>query len=184
MKRLYHGSIFDLDEIDVRAGKGYKDFGKGFYATAVPSHAEKLALRNKRIEEKRQGVLKNNGGVELQPIIAYRYNLLYNENTSALRIKVFNKANIEWLRFVLQNRKCEESAHDFDIVIGPTADAETTMIVNEYYLELEETGYLDEVCAKVIRALKPENLPKQYFFGTKKALSTLEFDSVRRKIVG
>ena len=43
MKRLYHGTIYEFDEIDVSAGKGYKDFGKGFYATAIPSHAEKLA---------------------------------------------------------------------------------------------------------------------------------------------
>ena len=42
MKPLYHGTIYDFEEIDVSAGKGYKDFGKGFYATAVPSHAENL----------------------------------------------------------------------------------------------------------------------------------------------
>lgn len=35
MKPLYHGTIYDFDEIDVSVGKGYKDFGKGFYATAV-----------------------------------------------------------------------------------------------------------------------------------------------------
>ena len=45
MKPLYHGTIYDFDEIDVSAGKGYKDFGKGFYATAVSSHAERLAIR-------------------------------------------------------------------------------------------------------------------------------------------
>ena len=45
MKPLYHGTIYEFDEIDVTAGKGYKDFGKGFYATAVPMHAEKLAKR-------------------------------------------------------------------------------------------------------------------------------------------
>ena len=46
MKNLYHGSISDFDFIDVKAGKGYKDFGRGFYATAVISHAERLAVRN------------------------------------------------------------------------------------------------------------------------------------------
>ena len=53
MKALYHGTIYDFDDIDVSAGKGYKDFGKGFYATAVPSHAERLAIRNKNIVVKR-----------------------------------------------------------------------------------------------------------------------------------
>ena len=34
MKPLYHGTIYDFEEIDVSAGKGYKDFGKGFYSGA------------------------------------------------------------------------------------------------------------------------------------------------------
>ena len=34
MRDLYHGTVYDIDEIDVTKGKGYKDFGKGFYATS------------------------------------------------------------------------------------------------------------------------------------------------------
>ncbi|MBQ7562392.1 MAG: DUF3990 domain-containing protein [Lachnospiraceae bacterium] len=182
MKKLYHGSIYEFDVIDVSAGKGYKDFGKGFYATAVPSHAERLAIRNKSITEKRQSLLKNKKG--LQPITAYRYNLLYSEDISGLKVKVFKEADKEWLRFILQNRKSDGCIHDYDIVVGPTADAETTTIINEYYDELEESGYSDEVCEKVIAELKPENLPKQYFFGTQKAADTLRFDKIKRQVVG
>ena len=69
MKPLYHGTIYDFDEIDVSAGKGYKDFGKGFYATAVPSHAERLAIRNKSIAEKRQSFLKNKKGIKIQRML-------------------------------------------------------------------------------------------------------------------
>lgn len=29
MRDLYHGTVYDIDEIDVTKGKGYKDFGKG-----------------------------------------------------------------------------------------------------------------------------------------------------------
>ena len=183
MKNLYHGSIHDFDEIDVSAGKGYKDFGKGFYATAVPGHAERFAIRNKRIAEKRQSFLKNQNNIRLQPIVAYRYNLIFSENTEGLNVIVFEKANKEWLRFILKNRKCDGCAHTYDIVIGPTADAETTTIINEYYDELEESGYADEVCEKVIAELKPENLPKQFFFRTKEAVSTLRFDEVKRQVV-
>ena len=184
MKTLYHGTIYDFDKIDVSAGKGYKDFGKGFYATAVSSHAEKLAIRNKSIAEKRRSFLKNKKEMKMQPIVAYRYNLLFSEDTSGLKVKVFEKADKEWLRFILQNRKCDGCAHDYDIVIGPTADAETTTIINEYYDELEESGYADEVCDRVIEELKPENLSKQYFFRTKAALSTLCFDKMKRQVVG
>lgn len=81
---MYHRTIYELDEIDVSAGKGFKDFGKGFYATAAPSHAERLAVRNKIIAEKRQSFLKNKKGIKIQPIVAYRYNLLFSEETAEL----------------------------------------------------------------------------------------------------
>lgn len=48
MIKLYHGTLSVFDEIDLSAGKGYKDFGKGFYATAEIKHAESLAMRNKK----------------------------------------------------------------------------------------------------------------------------------------
>ena len=31
MKDLFHGTTYDINKIDVTQGKGYKDFGKGFY---------------------------------------------------------------------------------------------------------------------------------------------------------
>lgn len=128
--------------------------------------------------------LKIKKGIIIKPIVAYRYNLLFSEETTGLKIKVFEKADKEWLRFILQNRKCDNCTHDYDIVIGPTADAETTTIINEYYDELEQSGYSDDVCDNVLSELKPENLPKQYFFRTKEALSTLSFDKVKRQVIG
>ena len=185
MKELYHGSISLFDTIDLRAGKGYKDFGKGFYATAVASHAEKLAKRNKEIAVRRRELLNTkNKSLSTAPIIAYRYNLLFNEETEKLSVKVFPSADTEWLRFIMMNRKCPDSAHEYDIVIGPTADAETTTIINEYFDELESSGYAEEICREVISQLKPENLPKQYFFRTEEALKTLMFNTVKRQVVG
>ena len=183
MKELYHGTIARFDVIDVNAGKGYKDFGKGFYATAVASHAEKLALRNKGIVERRQDFLRKKDNIKIEPIVAYRYNLLFSEETEGLSVKVFKKADTEWLRFIMENRKCPDCAHDYDIVIGPTADAETTTIINEYYEELEASEYSEEICLKVIEQLKPENLPKQYFFRTENAIKTLSFSIVKRQVV-
>ena len=39
MKELFHGTTYDITEIDIALGSGYKDFGKGFYATAIKNHA-------------------------------------------------------------------------------------------------------------------------------------------------
>lgn len=184
MKELYHGTIAQFDEIDVNAGKGYKDFGKGFYATAVVSHAEKIAIRNKGIAQRRQGFLKAKKNIKIEPIVAYCYYLQFSEETAGLSVKIFQNADTEWLRFIMRNRKCAECAHEYDIVIGPTADAETTTIINEYFEELESSGYAEDICQKVIEQLKPENLPKQYFFRTEKAIRTLTFSTTKRQVVG
>jgi hypothetical protein len=48
---LYHGTIYEFDIIDVTKGRGNKDFGRGFYASRDIHHAERIASRNKSIEE-------------------------------------------------------------------------------------------------------------------------------------
>lgn len=186
MKPLYHGSTEVFNVIDPSKGKGYKDFGKGFYATAVKSHAESIAKRNKRIKIKRQDkIAEKNPNYKKEKFTAYRYNLIYSEDTTGLDVKVFDKADIDWIKFILKNRKSKDTLHKHDIVIGPTADEETTTIINEYEAELERTNYADEVLLRLIAELKPENLPKQYFFANDKAIKTLKFD-IRgmREIVG
>ena len=184
MKELYHGSIYDFNEINLGKGKGYKDFGKGFYATAVARHAENIARRNKYIFEKRQQVIRKNApNSKSEQIIAYRYNLLYDQDVAGLNIKVFEKADIEWVKFILQNRKSPVSVHDYDIVIGPTADEQTVLILNQYEEDLKNSNYDEKILRQLIAELKPENLPKQYFFGTDQAVKTLKFGKVRRQIV-
>ena len=59
--------------------------------------------------------LKIKKNIKLQPIQAYRYNLLYNEDTRGLKVKVFEKADKEWLRFILKNRRCDGCVHDMGI---------------------------------------------------------------------
>lgn len=189
MRDLCHGTVYDIDVIEVMKGKGYKDFGKGFYATSVRRHADNIARRNKRIlEEKEARIKQRNSEYRVKTYQAYRYNLEFDDscldNPEGLKVKVFRKADREWVRFVLENRDSDDSAHDFDIVIGPTADENTVTIINSYKDELEETDYADEVLDALIKELEPENLPKQYFFGTRQAISKLRFKNVRREIVG
>ncbi len=185
MKQLYHGSTEVFDIIDPSKGKGYKDFGKGFYATAVKSHADSIAKRNKKIKMKKQEkIAERTKGYKKEAFTAYRYNLIYSENTEDLKVKIFKEADIEWVKFILKNRKCKNTIHDYDIVIGPTADEETTTIINDYEAELERTNYSDEVLLELISKLKPENLPKQYFFANNKAVKTLKFCAIKKEIVG
>lgn len=189
MRELYHGTIYDITEIDVVQGKGYKDFGKGFYATSVKSHAENIARRNKCIiEAKEARIKKRNPQYKTGVYQAYRYNLEFDDSCldepTDLKIKVFEKADREWVKFILKNRDSDRSVHNYDIVIGPTADENTVTIINSYREELLATDCNDEVLDALIRDLEPENLPKQYFFGTSAAIQKLRFGKIRREIVG
>lgn len=170
-------------------GKGYKDFGKGFYATAIKSHADNIARRNKRIFEAREAKIRQrNTGYKAKVYKAYRYNLEFDDNCihnfGSLKIKVFHQADSEWVRFILKNRGSDISLHDYDIVIGPTADENTVTIINAYKEELLATNYAEDVLYALINELEPENLPKQYFFGTSAATEKLCFKKNRREIVG
>ena len=188
MKDLFHGTTYDISEIDPSKGKGYKDFGKGFYATSVKSHAESIARRNKRILEAREAKIRQrNPKYKAKTFQAYRYNLEFDDscinNPENLKIKIFEKADREWLRFILKNRDSDSIIHDYDIVIGPTADENTVTVINSYKEELIESNYSNDVLDALIQELKPENLPKQYFFGTSAAVEKLRFKKVRREIV-
>ena len=189
MRDLYHGTIYDIKEIDLTQGKGYKDYGKGFYATPVKCHAENIARRNKRIMQvKESQIKKRNPQYKSSILQAYRYNLEFDDSCmdqpEGLKIKVFLEADREWVRFILQNRDVDESIHDYDIVIGPTADENTVTIINAYREDIIESNYSDAVLDALIKDLEPENLPKQYFFGTNKAIQRLHFKQIRREIVG
>ena len=162
MKDLFHGTTYDLNEIDVTMGKGYKDFGKGFYATLVKSHAESIARRNKCIPEAREAKIRQrNPKYKLKTFQAYRYNLEFDDscidNPGNLKIKVFKEANWEWVLFVLMNRDSDTIIHDYDIVIGPTADENTVTVINSYKEELIVANYADKVLDALIKELEPEN---------------------------
>ena len=80
MKDLFHGTTYEISKIDVTQGKGYKDFGKGFYATAIKSHAESIARRNKRILEARESrIRQKNPQYRTKVYQAYRYDLEFDE---------------------------------------------------------------------------------------------------------
>ena len=187
MKKLYHGSIYVFETIDLQKGKGYKDFGKGFYATAIQRHADSIAKRNKQIaEQKEETIRRKNKAYKKKIYYPYRYNLEFDDSCltdGSLEVLIFEKADIEWVKFILANRKSSKTTHNYDIVIGPTADENTTTIINNYKEELIRSDYSNKVLERLIRELQPENLPKQYFFGTDRALKYLKFARIRKEIV-
>ena len=161
---VYHGSVSLFDRIEVKKGKPYKDFGKGFYVTKNRSHAANLAQRNKLIEIKR-------GRRDIQ---AYLYTFELDETGAKdFKLKEFRDASLEWLQFVISNRRVRERTHDYDIVMGPTANDDTMSVINAYLDEL--FGDIGSMSAleTLLKRIKPDVLPYQVYFACDEATELL-----------
>ena len=153
-----------FDAIDVTKGKPYKDFGRGFYVTESRRHSSNLALRNKRIEIERYG----------RKCEAYLYTYELNiSRLSGFNVKEFNDADLEWVQFVLANRKVRNRTHDYDAVIGPTANDDTMVVINAYLDEIYGKLGSDNALNTLLKNIEAENLPKQICFSTNESAGLL-----------
>ena len=168
---LYHGTIYEFDQIDVTKGKWNKDFGRGFYTSRDVFHAERLATRNKYIEEERfalRGAKKN--------ITPWLYTFEFDiANLTALNVKEFAFADSEWMRFVVLNRESKNKSqeHEYDIVIGPTANDNTRAAIQTVMPLTKGQVMTDRAIDALIALIEPDNLPWQFFFGTQRAADLL-----------
>lgn len=153
--KLYHGSIHEVAQPELKHCRIDTDFGKGFYTTISLEQAQRWAM-----------LRKNRTGVSTAFVSEYD---IEDEILTSADYKThhFNGATLDWLEFVSNNRKGLEQA-DFDLVMGPVANDRlyATLI-------LYEQGILNAEPA--IKQLKTNNLFEQLSFHTEKALSTLKF---------
>jgi hypothetical protein len=168
---LYHGTAHDFAEIDVRKGKPFKDFGQGFYLAGTYDRAVNIAHRNRKIETDR---LRAAGGKTELPVFVYNYEINLRE-MEKLNIKRFESADREWLKFIIQNRMSRTLRHDYDIVIGPTANDDTRASIRAVMNAANGAILIDAALDLLIQMLEPDKLPEQYYFGTGKAASLLIF---------
>ena len=167
---LFHGTTHSFVEIDVQRGKPFKDFGRGFYLTEIYEHARNIALRNRRIEEVR---LRAMGDKTELPVFIYSYEFDLRDMNN-LNVKRFETADREWLRFVIANRMNRLHKHDCDIVVGPTANDNTRTSIRTVVNAANGAVLSDTALNLLIEMLEPDNLPKQYYFGTSKATAMLK----------
>ena len=153
--KLYHGSNADIETIDLTKGLRYKDFGKGFYVTPDKSTAIRMAQKKSRLFGGKATLIT----YELDEAVL----------SSDLKVKRFpEKATVEWLMFVYDNRdrKYTHPIHDDDIVVGPIANDGVVLQLTNY----REGIYSPEQVAKL---LQDRYLDQQYYFGTMRALQFL-----------
>lgn len=172
---LYHGTTHAFTEIDVRRGKPYKDFGQGFYLTESYERARNIAVRNRRIEENR---LRAIGDETELPVFVYAYEFDHSE-IDKLKVKRFAAADHEWLRFIISNRMSRTRRHDYDIVIGPTANDDTRASIRAVMNAANGAIINAAALNLLIEMLEPNNLPEQYYFGTDKAAAMLKLTERR-----
>ena len=174
---LYHGTIYEFDKIDVTKGKGNKDFGRGFYTSRDSCHAKRLATRNKLIKEERfalRGIKKS-----VTPwLYTYDFDL---DNLATLNVKEFTAADREWMRFIVLNResKSKTQEHEYDIVIGPTANDNTRAAIQTVMPLTNGQVMTDKAIDALISLIEPNNLPWQFFIGTQRAADLLRLTDRR-----
>lgn len=156
--KLYHGSNVDIKEIDLSKSKVGKDFGCGFYLSMNREQAKEMALRK-----------TEQTGCGKPTINTYDLDesILNDKEVKVLRFEEYSK---EWAEFVLMNRqnKGKQSAHDYDIVIGPIANDSVG-----YQIRRFTSGIID--MERFLQELKyMKGITIQYFFGTEKSIKFLK----------
>ena len=154
---LYHGSNQPVENPKILESKRALDFGAGFYLTSSSKQAEKWA----KSVTLRRGIGK--------PIL----NIFeFNENVNDLKVLKFEKANGDWLDYVVKNRKKMPLIENYDLIIGPVANDSTLPVINDYM----DGKYTKE---EAINHLLPQNMKDQFAFATEKALKYLKFTGVK-----
>lgn len=161
--KLYHGSMYYFEHIDLSKCLDKKDFGRGFYMTANYEIAKGWALRHKI----RNGADK-----------AYIYMAKIDVDAMKTLLNVHEfKESIAWVDYIVYNRMhgIEDMGKykdkDYDVVTGKIADGRAQLEVQRYCIG---GSYTKEDKERLIKALSASDLKDQVCFKTLKAISFLE----------
>ncbi|MDR1119796.1 MAG: DUF3990 domain-containing protein [Dysgonamonadaceae bacterium] len=119
--QVYHGSYIEITGIDLSKGQANKDFGRGFYVTKLPKHAETWAE-----------IIGNKHGTKgIVTEFTFYERAFTDEMYKTLRFDGYNE---QWLDFIVLNRdkSTMEQRHDYDIVEGPVANLSTGLYLKPW----------------------------------------------------
>lgn len=108
--RLLHGSNIEIAQPKLEKCQSKNDFGRGFYLTPQWQRAYMMAKRRAN---------RDGGVVVVNPFLFYPSKAIEH----GLKIKEFKGFSAEWARFIILNRSGDSFSHNYDVVIGPVADA-------------------------------------------------------------
>ena len=116
--RVYHGGTKIVEHPQVSKGREGLDFGKGFYVTDIQRQAELWADRMARIRLG-EGIVSVYEFDELTAKDKYSY-------------KKFDVYDVEWLNFIVANRRGDDSVKIYDVVEGGVANDRVIDTVEAY----------------------------------------------------
>ena len=143
--KVYHGSNVIVESPRILTNGHTKDFGYGFYCTAMEHQAIKWSLAKKG---------------------AHIVNAYELGDTSALKVLTFSEMSDDWLDFVAECRR--GVPHGYDIVEGPMADDTIWNYVEDFV-----SGNISREAFWALAKFKYPT--HQIVFCNEKALSLLKF---------
>jgi hypothetical protein len=152
---LYHGSNQVVREPRLFEQTRGLDFGPGFYLTTNEAQAARFS-----------GIVVNRRKSGVAAVSVYEFDMETADKTLAIRR--FGSADVEWFRFVVDNRLKTYRGDAYDIVIGAVAN-DTVMPAIQAFLG----GFLNEEAALI--TLKASKLVDQVCLKSEKALALLRF---------
>lgn len=160
---LFHGSNVEIQKVELNRCRPYKDFGQGFYLTDLSEQAMKMANRVSRIY----------GG---SPVVTCFEADISAMLSGELSVRVFEKPDIGWAKFVMNNRNplfSDKNAPEcnlrgqYDLVIGPVANDDLALLFRQFqedFISLET----------LTREMTFKRLTSQYSFHTQRAVEYLK----------
>lgn len=173
-KVLYHGTISEIKKVDVKAGRSRKDFGQGFYMSV--SRQQAVGMMHKKYREAVRRSRHKDSCLFQENLYEIKLN---GETLQSLNVKYFEEADMEWLDFVLMCREQGGMPHDYDLVIGATADDDTALCLKAYEEGLYGKRGSLEAKRILLSNLEVENLGIQYYIGKQDVADRL-ISSIRK----
>jgi len=157
---LYHGSNVEVQKPDPAIGRERLDFGPGFYTTTMPEQAEAWARRKAYEFDQAIGVVS-----------VYQF-----DASDDLHTLSFDKYSVEWLEFVVENRRTGiTKTHLYDVVSGGIADDRVIDTINYYIEELTAGRSSDELLNLTLKQLSYQKPNDQVCFSTNRSIDSLTY---------
>lgn len=116
--KVYHGGTNIIEHPLVNIGRDGLDFGKGFYVTDIRCQAELWA---KRLSDRRN-----------EDAILNIYEFDKEKVFTLFRCKKFESYDLNWIDFIVANRKGGELWKKFDLIEGGIADDRVVDTIEGY----------------------------------------------------